>query len=133
MIMASRAILGVGIGLANPLAVSLIGEFFEGELLANLMGWRTAVAGIGTSLMTLVAGQLLNISWHASYLVYLLFIPTLVFFIFFVPSPEKFGQHNDEKVGNLENDEVVEKNAHLKVLSYALLLFVYFHVSWYRW
>lgn len=126
MIMASRAILGVGIGLANPLAVSLIGEFFEGELLANLMGWRTAVAGIGTSLMTLVAGQLLNISWHASYLVYLLFIPTLVFFIFFVPSPEKFGQHNDEKVGNQENDEVVEKNARLKVLSYALLLFVYF-------
>ncbi|OTN91554.1 MFS transporter [Enterococcus faecium] len=53
MIMVSRAVLGIGIGLANPLAVSLIGEFFEGDLLANLMGWRTAVAGIGTSLMTM--------------------------------------------------------------------------------
>ena len=127
MIMISRAILGVGIGLANPLAVSLIGEFFEGDLLANLMGWRTAVAGIGTSLMTAVSGQLLKISWHASYLVYLLFIPTLLFFIFFVPSPEKKGIHRKETNNNDVTDaEVDEKGNRIKVLVYALLLFGYF-------
>ena len=40
--------------------------------------------------MTLLAGQLLKISWHAAYLVYLLFVPTLLF-IFFVPDLEKAG------------------------------------------
>ncbi|MGY3780101.1 MFS transporter [Streptococcus gallolyticus] len=126
MIMVSRAVLGIGIGLANPLAVSLIGEFFEGDLLANLMGWRTAVAGIGTSLMTVAAGQLLKISWHASYLVYLLFIPTLLFFIFFVPSPEKNGIQHEETNNNNVTDEVDAKGARIKVLGYALLLFGYF-------
>jgi MFS family permease len=52
VILVSRAILGVGIGLANPLAISLIGVFFFGDERAKLMGWRSAIAGVGTSLMT---------------------------------------------------------------------------------
>lgn len=90
-ILVSRAILGIGIGLANPLAISLIGVFFYGDQRAKLMGWRSAIAGIGTAAMTFVAGQLLVFSWHAAYWVYLLFIPTLVLFIFVVPDPEKSG------------------------------------------
>ena len=91
IIIISRAILGAGIGLANPLAISLIGVFFYGDQRAKLMGWRSAIAGLGTALMTFIAGQLLVFSWHASYLVYLLFIPTLLLFIFFVPDPVKSG------------------------------------------
>ena len=91
VILISRAVLGIGIGLANPLAISLIGVFFFGDERAKLMGWRSAIAGVGTSLMTYFAGQLLNISWHAAYWVYLLFVPTLLLFIFFVPDPEKSG------------------------------------------
>lgn len=129
MIMVSRAILGVGIGLANPLAVSLIGEFFEGDFLAHLMGWRAAASGIGTSLMTLLAGQLLKISWHAAYLVYLLFVPTLIFFIFFVPDPEKAGIKKQEAAENDQaapTEETAEKHARGKVIFYAAVLFAYF-------
>ncbi|MFR0586181.1 MFS transporter [Lactobacillus porci] len=130
MIMVSRAILGVGIGLANPLAVSLIGEFFEGDFLAHLMGWRAAASGIGTSLMTLLAGQLLKISWHAAYLVYLLFVPTLLFFIFFVPDPEKAGikkqAGENGQAAQAAAEEVAEKHARGKVIFYAAVLFAYF-------
>lgn len=129
MIMVSRAILGVGIGLANPLAVSLIGEFFEGDFLAHLMGWRAAASGIGTSLMTLLAGQLLKISWHAAYLVYLLFVPTLIFFIFFVPDPEKAGIKKEAAAENDQTapaEESAEKHARAKVIFYAAVLFTYF-------
>ena len=91
LIMVSRAVLGIGIGLANPLAISLIGVFFYGDQRATLMGWRSAIAGVGTAIMTYVAGQLLNINWHAAYWVYLLFIPTLLLFVFFVPDPQKSG------------------------------------------
>ncbi|OTN91555.1 MFS transporter [Enterococcus faecium] len=75
-----------------------------------------------------VAGQLLKINWHVSYLVYLLFIPTLVFFIFFVPSSEKNGIHHEnttEDDGDIVN-EVDDESARIKVLAYALLLFGYF-------
>ena len=76
VVLGSRAVLGVGIGLSNALAASLLSAFFKGNELAKYMGWRTAAGGIGTSLMTMAAGQLLKISWHMSYLVYILFIPT---------------------------------------------------------
>lgn len=66
------------------------------------MGWRSAIAGVGTSLMTYFAGQLLKISWHASYLVYLLFIPAVILFVIFVPVPEKEGYIDEEN--NTETD-----------------------------
>lgn len=128
-IMISRAVLGIGIGLANPLAISLIGEFFTGDALANLMGWRTAVASIGVSLMTFLAGQLLKVSWHAAYWVYLLFIPTLILFVIFVPSPEKVmaskdtNPDKDEK--KLSKPNVEQPNARRTVIMLALLLLVY--------
>lgn len=106
-VLASRAVLGIGIGLSNALAASLLTAFFQGNELAKYMGWRTAAGGIGTSLMTMAAGQLLKISWHYSYLVYILFIPTLLLFIFFVPQPEKHGIH----IQNQDSRNAAQKNA----------------------
>lgn len=91
IILVSRAIMGIGIGLTNPLGVSMISVFFFGDQRTALMGWRMSIAGIGTAIMTYFAGVLLRISWHAAYLVYLLFVPALILFIIFVPSPEKSG------------------------------------------
>ena len=106
IVIISRVIFGVGIGLANPLTISLIGEFFSGNTLANLMDWRSAVAGLGQSLMTFCAGYLLTINWHVAYTVYFLFIPALIFFVFFVPEPEKFGLNADSS-----NEEKKEKES----------------------
>ncbi|MGN9067028.1 MFS transporter [Ligilactobacillus agilis] len=127
VVMVSRAVLGIGIGLANPLAISLIGEFFEGDTLANLMGWRSAIAGIGVSLMTLAAGYLLQISWHAAYLVYLLFIPTLILFIFFVPEPEKFNLNKEQAESNDLEDE--KNGSRLGVVLLAIVLFLFFTLA----
>lgn len=125
VIMISRAVLGIGIGLANPLAISLIGEFFTGDTLANLMGWRSAIAGAGVAIMTFFAGQLLKISWHASYLVYLLFIVALVLFIFFVPSPEKHGLKKEQDNLNEANGKE-ETHSIWPILWLGLMLFIYF-------
>lgn len=130
VVIISRAIFGVGIGLANPLAISLIGEFFSGDTLANLMGWRSAVAGLGQSLMTFCAGYLLTINWHVAYTVYFLFIPALIFFVFFVPEPEKFGLNADNS-----NEEKKEKESKFTwkgfstVLGLALILFATMVIS----
>lgn len=130
IVLTSRVILGIGIGLANPLAISLIGEFFTGNMLANLMGWRSAIAGIGVSIMTFFAGQLLNINWHVSYYVYLLFIPVLVLFIFFVPKPERFGLQAQAKKevseGKKEKVKTIDPHARIKVIGLAIVLFIYF-------
>lgn len=130
VVIISRAIFGVGIGLANPLAISLIGEFFNGDTLANLMGWRSAVAGLGQSLMTFCAGYLLTINWHMAYTVYFLFIPALIFFVFFVPEPERFGLNADNS-----DEEKKEKESKFTwkgfstVLGLALILFATMVIS----
>lgn len=122
IILVSRAILGIGIGLANPLAISLIGVFFYGDQRAKLMGWRTAVAGLGTALMTFVAGQLLTFGWHSSYLVYLLFVPTLLLFIFFVPDPEKSGiLERQEREQKKESQKASQEGHDVKKDSFVLM------------
>ncbi|MFT9213225.1 MFS transporter [Liquorilactobacillus ghanensis] len=131
VILVSRAVLGIGIGLANPLAISLIGVFFSGDERAKLMGWRSAIAGVGTSLMTYFAGQLLNISWHAAYWVYLLFVPTLLLFIFFVPDPEKNGaverqeaEQQKELAQAQDRGESVQKDSKVLIATLAVLTFL---------
>ena len=128
LIFASRAVLGIGIGLANPLAISLIGTFFHGDERAKLLGWRSAIAGVGTSLMTYFAGQLLSINWHAAYWVYLLFVPTLIFFIIFVPNPEKEGLINYEEESSVASEEINDSNkkdSPVLVAILAILTFIF--------
>lgn len=132
VVLGSRAVLGIGIGLSNALAASLLSAFFKGNELAKYMGWRTAAGGIGTSLMTMVAGQLLKLSWHMSYLVYILFVPTLLLFIFFVPEPEKYGvfvQKNEEKKKSVKEANADNKLAGLGTVLALAVLFFFFLVG----
>lgn len=124
IVLISRGVLGIGIGLANPLAISLIGTFFQGDERARLMGWRSAIAGVGTSLMTYLAGQLLKISWHASYLVYLLFVPAVILFVIFVPSPEKEG-YIEEQTETKEDGQKSVKIQKSKPLLIALMFLMF--------
>lgn len=85
LIMASRIGLGVGFGLINSLAVSMIASFFSGDEKATLMGFRSAFESLGQSVMTLIAGFLVTFGWNMSFLVYLVAVPILVLFVLFVP------------------------------------------------
>ncbi len=132
VVLGSRAVLGIGIGLSNALAASLLSAFFKGNELAKYMGWRTVAGGIGTSLMTMVAGQLLKLSWHMSYFVYILFVPTLLLFIFFVPEPEKYGvfvQKNEEKKKSVKEANADNKLAGLGTVLALAVLFFFFLVG----
>ena len=131
VVLISRAILGIGIGLANPLAISMIGVFFYGDKRARLMGWRSAIAGIGTASMTYVAGKLLVFGWHAAYWAYLLFIPTLILFIFFVPDPEKTGALARQEAEQAKERAAAAKAGHAMktdsvglIIVYTLLIFL---------
>lgn len=125
VILASRALMGVGIGLANPLAISMIGEFFEGDELNNLMGWRSAIASVGSSLMTMIAGFLMAFNWHAAYWAYLLFIPALLLMIFFIPNPETAGLQHKQAAAAVSDKQTkkLPANARLQIIGLAVVLF----------
>ena len=84
----------------NTRAVSMIGERFEGARRARLLGFRQSAETIGQTFMTLVAGQLLILSWKSSFLVYTFSFLVLILYLAFVPaanSPETIETRKDEQ------------------------------------
>ncbi len=88
IVLASRAGLGIGFGLINSLAVSMIAAFYHGDERASMIGFQSAFQGFGAALMTFVAGQLVQFGWQYTFLVCAISLPILILFVLFVPRPE---------------------------------------------
>lgn len=84
-----RLLLGVGIGLYNSLSISLISDFYEGDMRAKMIGLRTAFLNIGKALTTFVAGYALLVGVNYTFLVYLLAFPVLTLFYLNVPETKQ--------------------------------------------
>ncbi len=84
-LLVSRACLGVGIGLINTKAVSMIGERFTGEFRQKLQGIRCSMETLGQAALTLISGQLLAYSWHHAFYVYGVAFVVLALYLLFVP------------------------------------------------
>lgn len=85
IILASRLLMGVGSGLYNALAVSIINALYTGDTRANLLGWRSSAENIGQSMFMALAGLLLMLGWHWSFAIYFTAFPIAAFFWFTVP------------------------------------------------
>jgi len=85
LIFLSRIFLGIGIGLVNTLAVTLIGERFDGSLRQKLQGLRCSMETLGEASLIFIAGQLLVFGWNYAFLVYGFAFVILALYWFFVP------------------------------------------------
>jgi MFS family permease len=97
---------GVGMGVFTPLSVSYITDLFPEETRNRLLGWRNSVGAIGDSIMLFIAGFLINISWHTTYLVFLFLLVPILLVMFFVP------KHYDNIVS--EDGKEVEEDVKVK-------------------
>lgn len=89
LLLFSRIMLGVGLGLTNGLAVSLIGTFFDGEVKNRLMGFRSGFEMLGNAFCSYLAGFLLIISnWHSIFLVYCIAFPICILVWKYLPEPK---------------------------------------------
>ncbi len=82
----SRLVYGGGVGLVCGLAVSMIGDFFEGDERATLMGVRTSMETLGQMAATALAGVLLAFGWQAPFAVYGIIFILLALFVVGVPA-----------------------------------------------
>lgn len=78
-------ILGIGIGIAIPIANSLVADYFTGKQKDFLLGVQTAGANIGSMIMTFTGGILAGVNWYYDYLVYLIAIPGAILAIKYIP------------------------------------------------
>lgn len=80
--------IGIGIGLFNSLAITVIDLLFSGHDKAQMLGNRSAMEQLGVCILNLVVGLLLLINWHMAFLIYGLAFPIMIFFWRYVPEPQ---------------------------------------------
>lgn len=128
-ILISRFLIGLGIGLFNSMAVSLIPQFYKSneEELASMIGYQNVMGSVGAALASFLLSYLVTISWHAAFAIYFLVIPSLLLFVLFVPLPKKKLAANFKKsqAKQTVNREVIL----ISVLMFLIFLF-YMPVSY---
>ena len=109
VILGSRFLLGIGIGLVNVKAISMISERYSGREQETLLGFRSSFEMLGNAVLTLIAGQLLVFGWQKAFSVYALGFLVLALYLLFVP--EKEGNVSDTAAAGVLNGKFERKNA----------------------
>ncbi|PAK79780.1 MFS transporter [Lentilactobacillus parakefiri] len=86
LILASRFLLGAGVGLFNAMAYSLISTYYQGAKRQTMMGYQGSVNSLGNILMFLVSSFLIGFGWRQVYLYYLIAIPVFLLFWWGAPT-----------------------------------------------
>ena len=83
-----RFLLGAGVGLVMPLALTLISDHYDGKERAKMFGYNTAFSNVGGIVTILLAGYLASLSWNAAFNVYWLGLVIFVLVLFYLPTNE---------------------------------------------
>jgi len=94
MLLASRAVLGVAVGIIMPVAASLIADFYQGEQRMRMMGFNSAFANFGGIIATFSSGLLASIDWRYAFLVYSAGIPVFIIGLLFIKEPNSTANHD---------------------------------------
>ena len=84
-VFATRLLFGIGVGMLNAKAISIISERYQGKTRIQMLGFRGSAEVVGASILTLAVGQLLAFGWTATFLAYAAGLLVLALFLLFVP------------------------------------------------
>lgn len=89
LIFLSRIFFGLGTGMINAKAISIISERYKGNDKTRMLGYRGSAEVVGAAILTFMVGQLLPLGWPAIFSVYGAGYLILLFYILFVPYPKE--------------------------------------------
>ena len=117
-VFATRLLFGIGVGMLNAKAISIISERYHGKTRIQMLGFRGSAEVVGASILTLAVGQLLAFGWTATFLAYAAAgLVVLVLFLLFVP-------YNKEEVheSKQKTEEVAKLTRSMKQLIFFLAI-----------
>lgn len=91
VVLGVRLLAGFGMGLLQPLASSLVADFYEGQERRTLLGWQSSMVGAGGIMWSLVVSGLMTFGWMQAFLVYLLGLIMLGLVWRYIPEPRRAG------------------------------------------
>lgn len=123
LVLAARALVGIGVGIIMPLSTGLLSYYGKPEQQSRLMGYSSAMNQMGGVIATLLSGILASISWRASFLVYLLGLISIVLCLIFLPN-EKINSEKQKKSSEKIGGTI--KNYYSYILAMFLLMSAFF-------
>lgn len=109
-----RGILGIGIGIIQPMASALVADYYEGAARDRVQGNVTSAQMLGCAVMVFAGGWLSSLSWDKAFYVHLLAVISLVLVILFIPreAPDKGKPISREaKTESLKGKVTITKSA----------------------
>ena len=100
MILASRAIMGIGMAMIMITSVPMIASFYSGREREQAIGWQMAAATLGGAVFSLATGALAEKGWQYPFLAYLIALPLAVATALLVPR----AQTHDDATAPTETD-----------------------------
>lgn len=94
LILAARAMMGVGLGILNPITPSVTMLELPKDRARRQMGINGATANTAAIIYQLIGGFACAISWRYSFLAYLLVIPALPIVMLYLREPEIVQEHD---------------------------------------
>ncbi|MEF8820773.1 MAG: MFS transporter [Halovenus sp.] len=95
-LLASRAVLGVGVAFVYTGITVLIYDLYSGQQMDRALGLRSSANSLGAVTWPLVGGALGTLSWQAPFAVYLVALPLGVLAVLTVPETGR-GQHSENE------------------------------------
>lgn len=78
-LLATRAVLGIGNGLATAMVVTITADYFTEKEGATVMGLYSAIGGLIAIGLTVVSGYLVVINWRLAFVVYLVCLLVILY------------------------------------------------------
>ncbi len=97
LILLSRAVFGIGVGLISSTLLTLIISFFDGETRSTMIGMQGSIGGLGSLIATFIAGQLLVFGWNYSFITYFVSFIVLIIVFLFVPNVKNEDIHENKE------------------------------------
>lgn len=118
-LIAWRAVLGIGAGMAFPLVPSSIAYLFVQEESNQMLGWMNAVGALLSFTLSMAAGWIALLNWRYAFLFYLIFVPVLILQGVFLPNfkPERI----EERDGSMLHESL---NGKMFLACACMLLFM---------
>lgn len=83
-----RILQGIGAAALGSLNTTLVGDFFKGKQMPQVMGYNASVLSLSTAAYPLIGGILSSIVWYYPFALPLLAIPVGLYVIFAIKEPE---------------------------------------------
>ena len=123
VIFISRLLLGVGVGLFNNLAYSLIMAVYDGEERQTMLGFQSAVGTVVNAAAAFIVGLLVTSGWQMAFNVNWLFVVPLILFGLFAG---KIDQLTKVPVADTANTTKKKDTTNVAVLGYVALIATFF-------